>query len=184
MIPSALKFPVSNRGTPPDSFLQELIAWGKTAPDEIFALSNRQDVYVSVRRELETHNNLPHRRAVMLEVLRVLAGFESSWNWNEGVDRANQHSLHHLDGQETGIFQVSFNSTNFDLSLRDCVRRYCGSLNVKQFIDQMKKQHAFALEYAARLLRFTVRHNGPVLRKEINPWLRVAAVAEFEQALQ
>ena len=51
-----------------------------------------------------------HRRAALLEVMRVHAGFESSWDWNEGVDITNPHSVAHIEGQETGIFQVSFDS--------------------------------------------------------------------------
>jgi len=37
-----------------------------------------------------------------------------------------------------------------------------------------------AIEYAARLLRRTTHHNGPVLRHEVDPWLRKDAVAEFQ----
>ena len=31
---------VANRGVPPDDFLDQLVAWGKEAPDEIFAPNN------------------------------------------------------------------------------------------------------------------------------------------------
>src|SRR5262245_41449497 len=79
---------VFNRGSPKAEFLQELVAWGKTAPDEIFVdkPGNKKDVYASVITELGPFGDITHRRACMLEVMRVLAGFESSWNWNEGVD--------------------------------------------------------------------------------------------------
>jgi hypothetical protein len=43
----------------------------------------------------------------------------------------------------------------------------------------MKSNHPFALQYCARLLRFTTDHHGPVKRKEINPWLRRDAMAEL-----
>ncbi|NCS59325.1 MAG: hypothetical protein GPJ16_21815 [Microcystis aeruginosa G11-04] len=43
-----------------------------------------------------------------------------------------------------------------------------------------KSNHKFAIEYCARLLRFTVNHHGPVKRKEINPWLKRNAVVEFQ----
>ena len=33
----AIKQKVEDRGVPPDSYLNELIAWGRSAPDEIFA---------------------------------------------------------------------------------------------------------------------------------------------------
>ena len=72
----ATKQKVLNRGIPPDSFLQELIAWGRTAPDEIFAPNQNADVYSNVVGVLGPWQGLPHRRAAMLEVMRVLAGFE------------------------------------------------------------------------------------------------------------
>jgi hypothetical protein len=70
---------------------------------------------------------LLHRKAVMCEVLRVEAAFESDWKWNEGVDITNQHSMTHIEGQETGAFQVSADSMRFDTSLIDCVDRALGS---------------------------------------------------------
>jgi hypothetical protein len=180
MIYHACKSRVLTRGIPPDSFLDELVEWGRSADESIFTVNDREDIYTVIRPQLGPWTGLQHRRAAMMEALRVLAGFESSWRWNEGVDITNHHSLTHLEGQETGAFQVSFNSTSFDASLRDCVRRYCGSLKIHTFIERMKSDHRFAIEYAARLLRFTTRHNGPVLRREINPWLRKEAVAEFQ----
>ena len=80
---------VFNRGNPPLEFLQELVAWGKTAPDTIFAdqPGKEKDVYASVTEELGPFGDITHRKACMLEVMRVLAGFESSWKWNEGSDK-------------------------------------------------------------------------------------------------
>jgi hypothetical protein len=89
----ATRQPVSNRGVPPDSFLDELVAWGKIAPDEIFAPNSNKDVYSNVVGVLGPWEDLRHRRAVMLEVMRVLAGFESSWDWNAGVDVTNRTSV-------------------------------------------------------------------------------------------
>src|SRR6185312_6343630 len=106
------KSKVKNRGEPPDSFLTELVEWGRAAPEEIFAPNpNPADIYAYMRPILGPWENLLHRRAAMLEVMRVHAGFESSWNWNEGVDVTNKTSMSHIEGQETGIFQVSFDST-------------------------------------------------------------------------
>ena len=48
-------------------------------------------------------NDMSLRRAAMLEVMRVHAGFESSLNWKEGVDRTNKTSMANVTGQETGI---------------------------------------------------------------------------------
>ena len=82
---------VFSRGIPPLGFLQELVAWGKMAPDEIFVdqPGNEKDVYASVITELGPFEDITHRRACMLEVMRVLAGFESSWKWNTGLDTTN-----------------------------------------------------------------------------------------------
>ena len=49
---NATKHPVHNRGVPPDNFLNELVAWGKVAPDEIFAPNAATDVYSNVFRVL------------------------------------------------------------------------------------------------------------------------------------
>src|SRR5438309_4348133 len=89
----ATQQPVSNRGVPPDSFLDELVAWGKIAPDEIFAPNSNKDVYSNVVGVLGPWEDLRHRRAVMLEVMRVLAGFESSWDWNAVVVVTNPTSV-------------------------------------------------------------------------------------------
>src|SRR5260370_31353923 len=74
----ATKQHVLNRGIAPDDFLEELVTWGKRSPDEIFAPNQFSDIYSSVINTLGPWEGIPHRRAVMLEVLRVLAGFESS----------------------------------------------------------------------------------------------------------
>src|SRR5260221_9186528 len=88
----ATKQRVLNRGVPPDGFLNELVAWGRMAPDEIFAPNPHADVYSNVVGVLGPWQDLRHRRAAMLEVMRVLAGFESSWDWNAGVDTTNPTS--------------------------------------------------------------------------------------------
>jgi hypothetical protein len=173
---------VSNRGVPPTRWLKELIAWAKKAPDEIFEPNDKKDAYWSVAKEMGPYTTLKYRKAVMCEILRVLAGFESSWRWTEGVDKTNPTSNTPCT-EETGCFQVSGNSMNFDQSLKDLVLKKVGTLDCKAFIPAMKSDHELALEYAARLLRFTVKHNGPVLRKEINPYLNKSAVAEFEKLL-
>jgi hypothetical protein len=169
---------VFNRGKPPESFLNELVDWGISAPDEIFAANNNHDVYSQVKIELGPWADLKHRRAVMLEVLRVLAGFESSWDWNEGVDTNNPNSNTPCT-EEAGILQCSGNSMNFDQSLKDLLIAVSGASDCQTFKTVTKANHQFALEFAARLLRFTVDHHGPLKRKEINPWLKPAAVAEF-----
>jgi hypothetical protein len=179
----ATKQHVSNRGIPSTDFLDQLVAWGKNAPDEIFARNSVSDVYSSVFNTLGPWQNLQHRRAVMLEVMRVLAGFESSWDWNEGVDPNNPTSVT-PDTIEAGAWQVSANSMNFGKELKDLVRAKIGTLDGTAFQQAMKQNHPLAMEYIARLLRRTTAHNGPVARHEIDPWLRRDAVAEFHALLE
>jgi len=169
---------VHNRGVPPDNFLDELVAWGRTAPDEIFAPNTHTDIYSNVVEVLGPWEDLRHRRAVMLEVMRVLAGFESSWTWNAGVDVTNRLSVT-PDTIEAGAWQVSANSMNFGDELKTLVRTEVGSLDGDDFQQAMKEDHQLAMEYIARLLRRTIDHNGPVKRHEIDPWLRKDAVMEF-----
>jgi len=87
----ATKQHVANRGVPPNDFLDQLVAWEKQSLDEIFQPNSFSDVYSSIINTLGPWQGIPHRRAVMLEVMRVLAGFESSWNWNEGRERTRHH---------------------------------------------------------------------------------------------
>ncbi|MGV3662023.1 MAG: N-acetylmuramoyl-L-alanine amidase [Prosthecobacter sp.] len=195
---------VFNRGVPPVAFLQELVAWGRTAPDEIFidkpAKPKETDVYASVVAELGPFGDLIHRKACMLEIMRVLAGFESSWKWPTGKDTNNPNE-NSADTDSAGAFQVSANSIGFGADLKALVAPH-GILNAKkngvEFQKLMKANHVVAMEYAARLIRHTRMHHGPLhkgkernkfkapLNKEeqsIYPWLSKDAVAEFQQLL-
>ena len=178
----ATKQHVFNRGVAPDEFLDELVAWGKEAVDEIFAPNDASDIYSSVFNVLGPWDSEEHRRAVMLEVMRVLAGFESSWDWTEGRDTNNPSSFTAMT-TEAGAWQVSANSMNFGADLKKLVRRKVASLDGNAFQRAMKQDHELAMEYIARLLRHTTHHNGPVVRHEIDPWLRRNAVEEFESLL-
>jgi hypothetical protein len=179
---------VLNRGIPPVEFLQEIVEWGKTAAPEIFAdkKTKEPDVYASVKEELGPFKGLPHRKACMLEVMRVLAGFESSWKWDTGRDTTNPEE-NSPDTISAGPFQVSANSMGFGPDLRDLVAPY-GIRNAKRdgnaFQLLMKTNHTVAFSYISRLLRHTVRHNGPVKRCEINAWLSKDAAKEFQQLLR
>lgn len=182
------KAKVLDRGIPPDSFLQELVDWGKEAPAEIFAdpppePTSETDVYASVRKELGPYEDLLHRKACMLEVMRVLAGFESSWNWKEGRDVKNTASSSPQNEVEAGAWQVSSNSMVFGKDLKALVADKVKSTDAVAFQSAMKTNHPLAMEYIARLLRHTVRANGPVLRHKINEWLSPAAVKEFQELL-
>lgn len=175
----ACKTKVHNRGKPPESFLNEIIDWASNAPDDIFQPNQVHDIYSNIVAELGPWRSLAHRKAAMLEVLRVLGGFESSWNWGEGPDRSNPNSNTPCT-EEAGIFQCSGNSMSFDTSLKNLLMQATGKTDCTTFQTETKSNHKFAIEYCARLIRFTVNHHGPIKRKEINPWLRRDAVAEFE----
>lgn len=179
----ALKLRVSNRGSPPDSFLAELIDWGKAADADIFAPNDNRDIYTLIEPVLGPWRNLLHRRAGLMEAMRVHAGFESSWNWNEGVDVTNKTSMRNKDGEETGIFQVSFDSTYLDNGAMKPFATQNGIGTVGSFIPQMKTNHRLALEYYARLVRVNISWAGPLKRHEIIPWLSGVAVTEFETCL-
>lgn len=178
----ATKQHVLNRGVAPDSFLNELIDWGKTADPIIFAPNLVSDVYSSVRNALGPWESPEHRRAAMLEVMRVLGGFESSWDWSEGVDKTNSTSVTPYT-IEAGLWQVSANAIYYGLDLKKLVLDHTGTLDGDVFQMAMKHDHVLAMEFIARLLRHTTHHNGPVLRHEIDPWLRRDAVKEFESLL-
>lgn len=68
--------------------------WAKSAPDEIFVARPGHEIYSEVAEQLGPYpeGDLTYRKAVMLEVLRVLGGFESSWRWEEGRDITNPAS--------------------------------------------------------------------------------------------
>jgi len=181
MIFGAALSKVSNRGRPPTSFLIELVEWGRAAPEEIFAPNpNPADIYADVKPILGPWQNLLHRRAAMLEVMRVHAGFESSWDWNEGVDVSNQTSLHNKNGEETGIFQVSFDSTFIANGAMKPFAVEHGIGTVGSFIPTMKSNHKLALEYYGRLVRINIKWAGPLLRHEVDPWLSRAAVDDLQ----
>jgi hypothetical protein len=179
---SATLAPVPGQGPPPVDFLVSLVSWGRIAPDEVFLENDNYDIYSIIEPVLGPWTGLPHRRAAMLEVLRVLGGLESSWNWQEGADPNGVGEEDPVD-QETGIFQVSANSMGFDQSLSDVVLAQAGATDAATFIAAMKSNRELALEYCARLLRFNVSWDGPISRGILASDESRAAVAEFEALL-
>lgn len=173
---------VHNRGQPPIAFLDELVDWGIRASSAVFAPNSKFDIYSSVVGELGPWTGPRHRRAAMLEALRVLGGFESSWKWEAGVDVTNPNSNTPCS-EEAGIFQCSGDSMSFGTELRQLLVDAAGESGCEAFIRHTKANHAFAIEYCARLIRLTTKHHGPIKRKEINPWLRRSAMQEFETLL-
>jgi hypothetical protein len=165
---------------PPALFLDELVDWAKNASDVIFTpnAKAKSDIYSSVVGQLGPYTSTDHRKAVMLEVLRVLAGHESTWHWNKGVDK-DKDEIPTPENEETGAFQVSWDGMGNDQSLKDFVKTTFGKTDTKTFITNMKTHHQFAIEYAARLLRVTVNANGPIKGNRIHGELSRDAVDEF-----
>ena len=178
----ACKQKIHNRGAAPTPFLTEIIEWGKTADAEIFRRNEIFDIYSSVVSQLGPWRGDLHRRAAMLEVLRVLAGFESSWSWLEGRDVKNPKSNTPCT-EEAGIFQCSGDSMNYSPGLRQLLIAVGGDGTCASFIALSKNNHRFAFEYCARLLRITIKHHGPIKHGHIHPWLRRDAVDEIMRSL-
>lgn len=187
---------VHNRGAPPNSFLQELVEWGKTAHESIFAPNTNWDIYSKVKPELGPFESPLHRRAVMLEVMRVLAMFESSGDWKEGVDTSRLGG-DTPENSEAGAWQVSYDARDKAPELSELLARK-GITNGVQFQQQTKFDHQLAMEFVARLMRHNTKHNGPLYKGEernairrslrgpehsIYPWLSRASVKEFQSLL-
>ncbi|MEY2512011.1 MAG: hypothetical protein QOE26_2774 [Verrucomicrobiota bacterium] len=183
---------VFNRGRPSIAFLDELVAWAKKAPDEIFAPNTEADIYGKVKAELGPWESPLHRRAAMLEVMRVLAGFESEWDWTEGVDTSRLGN-ETPENSEAGAWQISYDARLLSPELKALLVAK-GIATGLRFQQVTKLDHPFAMEFVARLMRHNTKHNGPLykgaerlairksLRSEeqsIYPWLRPAAMKEF-----
>lgn len=193
------KAEVYNRGVAPDYFLMEMVDWAKTAADVLFERNNVYDIYSKVAPELGPFEaNIKHRKAVMLEVLRVLAGFESSWDWMEGVD-TSRLGTSTPENKEAGAWQVSYDSRHYSAELRLYLLQRQVTNGVI-FQRKMKHEHDLAMEYEVRMLRISagLRHNGPLYKDDerlairkslragkhsIYPWLSRKAVGEFAALL-
>lgn len=192
----AARAAVHNRGQAPQAFLEELTAWIKAAPDALFERNDKADIYGKVLAELGPYPDLRYRKAVMAEVLRVLAGFESSWDWTEGVD-TSRLGPDTPENREAGAWQVSYDARRLAPELAALLIRN-GIHNGIDFQQSMKFNRPLAMEFVALLLRHNTKHNGPLYkgserlairkslrheRDSIYPWLSRAAVAEFYEAL-
>lgn len=187
---------VFNRGIAPDAFLTEMVEWARTAPDDIFTPNPLNDIYAKVKPELGPYESLTHRKAVMLEVMRVLAGFESSWDWKEGVDTSRLGS-DTPENSEAGAWQVSYDARRIHPDLTALLALE-GVHDGVAFQRKMKFNHPLAMEFVARLMRFNTKHNGPLYKGDernairsslrgaehsIYPWLSRESVKEFEALL-
>lgn len=177
---SATLAPVLGQGVPPSDFLTQLVLFGQQQNAiSICAPNAGYDIFSIMKSHLGPWTSPVQRIAAMLEVLRVLAAEESSWNWDEGAD-PNGVGEDNILNRETGAFQVSANSMNFDSSLPVCVDSYLGAHDPVTFITGMKANHALAVEYVARLLRFSIKWDGPIERGVVQKLVSRAAMAEFQ----
>ena len=174
----AIFTPVKNRVPPSEAFIKELTAWCKSEDPEVFAPNKLKDIYSLAHEDLGPYDTMLYRRAAMCEVLRVLAAFESSYNWKEGHDKSNPKENNVLT-MSAGAFQISPDSMNLHSSLADYAMKFEVYRKPAAFRALMMSNHAFAMGYAARLLRVNTRHNGPVRDGHIFPELRREAVREF-----
>jgi uncharacterized protein (TIGR02594 family) len=184
---SACLQPVSlpQHGAPPTTFLDQLIDAINPLPDSVFAENALDDIYSEMSGVLGPWTGLLHRKAVMAEVLRVQAAFESDWNWHDGVDMEHGAGTGRpKDEWETGAFQVSANSMKKDPSLSACVKLHAGATDTQTFLDAMKFNHALAVEYCARLLRFDTTWCGTINKhSKVYSHVKRDAVAEFQTFL-
>ena len=169
---------------PPTAFLDEMVDWALLAPDELFQPYAVFDVYSSVVGQLGPYGIGAHRKAVILEVLRCLAGLESMWNWNQGV-HASKPQAKTSHNEEAGAWQVSADSMGKGQSLTDFAQATLGATDDATFISGMKTNHTFAIEYTVRLLRITIDHWGPFVNsKSIFSQLNRASAKEFRGFLE
>lgn len=191
---SACETKIYNRGAPSPALINEFITWGNQAPDEIFVKNNNNDVFTLIKPKLAPNGwrNLKHRKSALISTLLVLAAYESSFDWSEGIDVTNSSSSKNKCNEEAGLFQTSGNIMALDKSLKDlfdkrCRQQYAGNSDCIKFIKCSKDPHAdhtFTIEITARALRFTTRHWGPLLRRnDVYAHLNPACQKELEARL-
>lgn len=203
-----MKFPIAsshrvlNRGCAPQAFLVEMVTHIKSLPDRHFAPDNENDIFAKAKKELGPYPDMLTRRAVICECMRVLALFESSCDWEEGVD-TSKGVANTKENAEAGAWQVSYDSRKLHPELAGMLVS-AKILDGVQFQIKMKSDRKLAVQYAAVLMAHNAMHNGPlykrasktdagerrVIRKSLQgaehsiyPWLQKAAVAEFKLAL-
>jgi hypothetical protein len=162
--------------------LLELIAWGRSIDGVIYAPNaNAADIFADLFPILGPWKSPLHRLAALMEAMRALAGLEASWLWACGVDTTNKQSQRLPECEESGIFQVSFNSTALAFQGHTMLpfARANGIDTPAKFIAAMKRDHVLAMTYFALLSRINLRWDGPLIRHEIDGCLSRAAVDAF-----
>ncbi len=183
---SSCLYRVHNRGKIPAWFVEDVIAVAKATPDVVFAPNSNYDIYSSIAPQLGPWRDLKHRKAAMVNVVLVAAGYESSWDYSEGRDMSANNTSSCTE--EAGILQSSGNSNYFSKTLGAYQQQVCGGTSCDNFRACSKSGNStfkkeFPVGHFMRLVRFTIKHHGPLVRKEVNPWLSKACVSAIEKRL-
>ncbi len=177
-----------NGNKPPQDFIKLLTEKIATIPG--IAEPNRNTDIFSIMRPRMLRfqsgwNGTANRQAWLAAGLTALASLESSFNWKAGRDPGASNTSPQT--QEAGIFQCSANSMYFGTHLQNFFYERSGfsagwssNLAGNKFIALTKADHDFAVHYMLLLCRTLVRTHGPLVRSEINRWLSIDAVREFE----
>jgi hypothetical protein len=183
---SACMYKVHNRGTIPFEVLKDIVTELRATPLEVFEKNNSFDVYSSVQKELGPYTSLKNRAASMGAVMVVQGGFESSWGYKDGRDMNANNTK--ACTEEAGLYQTSGNMNTFskesEAVLVPFQALHCKSTTCSEFKRCTKEPvKAFVHGHFMRAARITVRHWGPMVRKEINPWLRRDCASQIESLL-
>lgn len=183
---SACMYKVHNRGIVPFSVVRDIVEAIRVTPVSVFAKNGNADVYGSVEREMGPYTSDLHRAAVMGAVMVVQSGFESSWNYQDGRDMSANNTSSCTE--EAGLYQTSGNMNTFSVeakaTLQPFMALHCKSTTCSEFRRCTKEPvKAFVHGHFMRAARITTRHWGPMVRKEINLWLRKACALQIEQLL-
>ena len=183
---AACLYRVPNRGTIPFAMVQDVIAALRETPESVFAPNANFDIYSSVIDKLGPYTTLANRAAVMGNVMLVEAAFESTWNYKEGRDQSASNTS--ACTEEAGLYQTSGNMNTFNAEAQAVLIPYqkskCLSTTCEEFKRCTKEPvKSFVHGHFIRASRITVKHWGPILRKEINPYLKKECVAQLEKLL-
>lgn len=179
---------IPNQGKIKTEVLNNIIDFVRSAPDEVFAKNEEQDLYWLLAKTMGPITTIKQRRAVMADTQIVLGALESSWRYGIGRDPKTPASKP-CNEWEAGMFQVSSNTlANFGKGkLTTLFNAACGnymSLGTCQgFQKCTKEEPAFAHSYVALLLRYTTRHHGPLLRGTVGKYLSKSCQNEIEGIL-
>jgi hypothetical protein len=182
----------SKRGTPKKDVVEEIIEYVSEMPDSDFSVNAKYDIYSHMAPKFSEYTKgIKKRRALMAAVLTNLAGWESTWDWNEGIDTTNISSTKSKCSEEAGLLQTSGDAMNFDKSLvrlfESSCKAYTKGTKCDRFIACSKDpgaNHRFTVIFTAMLLRHTTNHHGPIKRKsDVYSSLSIKCVEQIEARL-